>query len=329
MHGHGGEWTGCANGSKGLVEKDLTLKIANYLKDMLNQYYNVNVIMTHDGVTFPNNDAGDLAARAMIARNNNADLYVSLHIDDNNDRNVQGATVYVTSRTELPKYKEGMTKLGNMILNHLNQIGISTSKFGVVNDKLCNDHEPVYQYYDGSQADYYGDIRHAMKGDTDGLGPDFRDGSGISTVLIEHCYMNNSHDVQFLDNEEGLKKLAQADCNAIAEYFELRLNKDVVSYMNIDKEKVNLIEGETTKVTATVGPQTAASKNIEWTSNNENVATIDQEGNIVSVGEGIAIITAKSLDNPNISKNVTVNVEKYDVKFEKEKEYSLVGSEKE
>ena len=32
IHGHGGIWTGCANSSKGLVEKDLTLKIANYLK---------------------------------------------------------------------------------------------------------------------------------------------------------------------------------------------------------------------------------------------------------------------------------------------------------
>ena len=163
----------------------------------------------------------------MVARNNNADLYVSLHINDNKDTSVQGANVFVTSRTELPKYKEGMTILGNKILTNLNKLGIEND--GVVNDKLCNDREPKYQYYDGSQADYYADIRHAMKGDTEDLGDDFSDGSGIPAVLIEHCYMNNSHDVQFLDSEEDLKKLAKADGDAIIDYLKLRFPKDVIS----------------------------------------------------------------------------------------------------
>lgn len=78
----------------------------------------------------------------MVARNNNADLYVSLHINDNKDTSVQGANVFVTSRTELPKYKEGMTILGNKILTNLNKLGIEND--GVVNDKLCNDREPKY-----------------------------------------------------------------------------------------------------------------------------------------------------------------------------------------
>ena len=231
MLGHGGTWTGCANNSKGLVEKDLTLKIANYLKEQLLQYYKVNVILTHNEINFPNNDPGDLAARAMIARNNNADLYVSLHINDNIDRNIQGANVFVTSRTELPKYKEGLTNLGNKILTNLNKLGIQNN--GVINNKLCNDHEPRYQYYDGSQADYYADIRHAMKGDSiDGYGENFSNGSGIPTVLIEHCYMNNEHDVQFLDSEEDLKKLAKADGEAIIDYLKLKSKKEVEEEKN-------------------------------------------------------------------------------------------------
>ena len=155
----------------------------------------------------------------MIARNNKADLYVSLHINDATDRNANGANVFVTSRTELPKYKAGMTTLGNKILNNLSKLGIRNA--GVINNKLCNDRVPKYQYYDGSQADYYGDIRHAMKGDSEGYGVDFRDGSGIPTVLIEHCYMNNSHDVQFLDSDADLKNLAKADGDAIIDYLQL------------------------------------------------------------------------------------------------------------
>ena len=111
IHGHGANWTGCANGQYNLVEKDVTLKITNYLKEELSKYYGVNVILTHDGVNFPNNDASDLAARAMVARNNNADLYVSIHINDEKTHTKTCANVFVTSRTELPKYKEGMTIL--------------------------------------------------------------------------------------------------------------------------------------------------------------------------------------------------------------------------
>lgn len=293
----------------------------------MNQYYGVTVLLTHDGVNFPNNDAGDLAARAMIARNHHADLYVSLHINDTTDKNVEGAYVYVTSRTELPKYKEGMTILGNKILNNLNKLGIHNN--GVINDKLCQDHEPKYQYYDGSQADYYADIRHAMRGDTlDDLGDDFRDGSGIPTVLIEHCYMNNSHDVTFLDSEEDLKKLAKADGEAIIDYLQLRPKGQVVESITLDKEKVNLLPKETAKVTATVGPNTVKNKAIKWTSNNEKVATVDQEGKITAVSVGKANITATSVDNPNVEKVVNVNIEDERVKFTKEKDYILVGDSK-
>lgn len=263
----------------------------------------------------------------MIARNNNADLYVSLHINDNIDTSRNGASVFVTSRTELPKYKEGMTILGNKILDNLNKLGIE--KEGVFNDVLCNDKEPRYQYYDGSQADYYGDIRHAMRGDTlDDLGDDFSDGSGIPTVLIEHCYMNNSHDVQFLDSEEELKKIAKADADAIIDYLQLRLPEEVVKSITVDKEDINLLQGEKEKLTATVEPNTAKNKEVKWTSSNEKIAKVDSNGNIEAVGTGVVEIVATSVDNPNVNKIVKVNVETKEVKFEKEEEIIIVEKEK-
>ena len=327
MHGHGGNWTGCANSTKGLIEKDLTLKISKYLEQELSRYYNVKIIQTHNGVNFPKNDPGDLAARAMVARNNNADLYASLHINDNSNTNINGASVYVTSRTELPKYKKEMTRLGNIILNKLNALGIA--KEAVYNNKLCNDRVPKYQYYDGSQADYYGDIRHAMKGDTlDGLGDDFRDGSGIPTVLIEHCYMNNSHDVQFLDSEEDLKRLAKADADAIVEYFNLRLKGEVVTELSTNTTNVNLILGEKTKITANVGPTTAKNKALKWISQNDKIAKVDANGNIEATGVGKTNIIVSSIDNPNITKTISINVEEYKVEFAKESYNLLVGKEK-
>lgn len=244
----------------------------------------------------------------MIARNNNADLYVSLHINDTKDRSENGANVFVTSRTELSKYKAGMTTLGNKILANLSKLGIKNN--GVVNNKLCNDREPKYQYYDKSQADYYADIRCAMKGDSEGLGDNFSDGSGIPTVLIEHCYMNNSHDVRFLDSEADLKKLAKADGDAIIDYLKLRLNKNVVSTITVDKENVSIIQGKKAKITATVAPSTAQNKQVKWTTSNEKIAKVDANGNITAISAGTAKITATSVDNPNVKKVITVNVKK-------------------
>lgn len=327
--GHGGEWTGCANGAKNIVEKDITLKIARNIKTELDKYYDVKVILTHDGVNFPNNDAGDLAARAMIARNNGAELYVSLHIDDCNDTSVQGASVYTTSRTELPKYRDGMRTLAGKILRNLNNLGISTSPLGIVSNRLCNDHEPKFQYYDGSQADYYGDIRYCMKGDTDGLGQNFSDGSGVPAVLVEHCYINNAHDAEFLDSDEDLQKIAKADADAIIEYLGLKLKGTVIDTLKIDKDSANLIVGTSQKINVTeIGPLTVADKTVTWKSNNPSVATVDNNGNITAVAEGSTTIIVTSNDNKNISKIVNVKVEKEEVKITDNTVYTLAGREK-
>lgn len=322
--GHGGWDTGCVNKSYGLFEKDLTLKITRYLEKELLKYYDVKVIVTHDGVNLPINDTGELAARAMIARNNKADLYASLHINDFSNHEKNGASVYVTSRTELPKYKEGMTKLGNMILDRICALGIRRE--GVYNNRLATTNGPAYKYYDGSPADYYADIRYAMRGDTKGdLGTDFRDGSGISTVLIEHCYMNNANDVQFLNSDEGLRKLAKADADAIVEYYKLRLKEDVVSKINVDKDSLNLLEGNTTQIVASVEPSTAVNKTIKWTSQDESIAKVDENGNVEAVGVGKTNIIVKSEDNHNIIKTIPVNVEREEVKFVNNSEYVLAG----
>lgn len=314
------------NREKGLIEKNIALKIANYLQDYLNQYYNVKVILTHDGTNFPGDDT--LSDRAMVARRNNADLYVSLHINDISNKSVNGANVYVTNRTELYKYKEGMTLLGNKILNNLNSLGIKNN--GVINDKMCRntDNDPKYKYYDGKNADYYGDIRYAMKGDTSGLGADLSDGSGVSAVLIEHCYINNDYDSQFLDSDQDLKRLAEADGKAIADYFNLKLPKDVITDIEIDKYSINLLNGESYKIQATIEPSTATNQGIKWSSSNEQIAKVDSNGKVTALKVGTAKITVTSIDNPNISKEINVNIEDYAIELEKEKDSILVGKSK-
>ena len=47
--GHGGVDPGASSDDGSTNEKDITLKIAKYLRDYLNQYVNTNVLLTHEG----------------------------------------------------------------------------------------------------------------------------------------------------------------------------------------------------------------------------------------------------------------------------------------
>ena len=213
--GHGGSSTGCANGW--MVEKNITLDIARKIQSNLSKYSDINVILTRTG-----DYDMDLPSRAMIARNNNADLYVSLHINDEGNHTATGSQMYVPFYEGTKHYNSNMTKLANLIQDKLGAIGIRENIPGGTTKRNVNT-IPRYQYLmDGQvvQADYYADIRHAMKGDTLDYGPDLNTNTGVPAILVEHCFMNSS-DSQFLDSDYDLQRIADADSTAIIEYFGL------------------------------------------------------------------------------------------------------------
>lgn len=76
--GHGGSDPGAINSDAGLIESDINYKIATYLKEYLEQYKDVKVVLTRK-----QNEYKTLQERADVAFNNNADLLLSLHINSN------------------------------------------------------------------------------------------------------------------------------------------------------------------------------------------------------------------------------------------------------
>ncbi len=65
----------------------------------------------------------------------------------------------------------------------------------------------------------------------------------------------------------------------------------------LDKSSLDLSEGDTAKITATVYPSNATTSTLKWTSSNTSVATVDSKGNIVAgATKGYAIITASATD---------------------------------
>ncbi len=70
-----------------------------------------------------------------------------------------------------------------------------------------------------------------------------------------------------------------------------------VQDVTLDKDRLDLIEGEVAKLTATVLPENATNKNVTWSSSDESVATVDQIGNVTAKAPGIAIITVTTNDH--------------------------------
>ncbi len=79
-----------------------------------------------------------------------------------------------------------------------------------------------------------------------------------------------------------------------------------VQSITIDKNSIELLEGSQEKLTATVTPDTAK---VIWTSSDESIATVDQNGNVTAIREGQTIVTA-TIENTDISASSTVIVKK-------------------
>jgi N-acetylmuramoyl-L-alanine amidase len=86
--GHGGKDPG-ARGQRGTEEKDITLKVALKLRDLLSKQPGVRVLMTRDRDEFV-----ELEDRAKFANGQEADLFVSIHVNSHPQRSVKGIEIY-------------------------------------------------------------------------------------------------------------------------------------------------------------------------------------------------------------------------------------------
>ena len=69
-----------------------------------------------------------------------------------------------------------------------------------------------------------------------------------------------------------------------------------VTGVSLDKTSLELTEGETARLTATVEPSNATNKGVTWESSNTSVATVDANGLVTAVGTGATNITVTTDD---------------------------------
>jgi N-acetylmuramoyl-L-alanine amidase len=215
--GHGGIDPG-ALGSNAM-EKNITLAVAKQLRQQLLATGRFRVVLTRDKDVFI-----PLRDRFKIARDKNADLFISLHADSNPSTQARGASVYTLSdkasdaeaealATKENKSdviagvdlsKENQTVSGILIDLAQRETTNMSSRFASI---LVNDLRNETMMLQNS---------HRFAGFAVLKAPD------VPSVLLEMGYVSSSADEQLLTNAKHQKKLAGAVSRAIENYFDWR-----------------------------------------------------------------------------------------------------------
>lgn len=194
--GHGGAFGGASY--DGRHEKNLTLTLANYVKEYLEENYEgVTVLLTRtEDIALSSDVKEDLEIRAKIAEEANADVLVSLHFNASEDHKQNGSMVFIPHRenvTDIAKL------LGESILTELEDLGLKNHGTKTRNSNDMFDEA-------GKPLEYYAINRHCAN-------------RNIPGIIVEHCFMDNESDKSFIDSEEDLKALAIADAEGIAKFY--------------------------------------------------------------------------------------------------------------
>lgn len=121
----------------------------------------------------------------------------------------------------------------------------------------------------------------------------------------------------YLDNQpvtSGTTVTAHGDHQLL--YFDDNSNCEEVGFsivisvqsITLDQSKLNLHINGKQYLNATINPTDADDQYIDWTSSDESVATVDENGRVVGVGEGTAVITATG-DDGNKTDDCVINVD--------------------
>lgn len=107
--GHGGIDTGAIGVDTKTQEKDVTLAFAKALADRLNREPGIKAFLTRSDDSFLS-----LSERVVIARQNHAGLFVSMHADTLKQKDIRGATVYTISDRASDKLAADLAERENL-----------------------------------------------------------------------------------------------------------------------------------------------------------------------------------------------------------------------
>lgn len=197
--GHGGENLG--GEYEDYTEKEMTIVVAEAMKEELEKYEGVSVYLTRNG-----DQELSLEERCEYAKSVDADFLFCLHFNLSEHHTLFGAECWVSAFGE--NYSKGYA-FASVEMELLQELGLYS--------------RGIKTRLGSTGLDYYGIIRHATERD-------------IPCVLIEHCHLDQDNDKPFYDHDDKLKAFGRLDATAVAKYFNLsseELGVDYSGYQNV------------------------------------------------------------------------------------------------
>lgn len=209
--GHGGKDPGTQS-AHGLLERDVTLKAALYLKELLQKDPRYTVRLTRDNDRFI-----ELEDRVTLARNWGADLFISLHADAAGSPDVAGASVYTIS-------ERGERRIDREADKNDWKIPIETGGSKVVGSIL---EDLVKRETKSHSAAFAEDLLPELKAAGPVLRGTHRNAGfyvllapDVPAVLLEMGFLTNVEDARRLQSASGRAKSMQAVKRGIDNFFD-------------------------------------------------------------------------------------------------------------
>lgn len=212
--GHGGEDSG-AVGKNGLIEKEVTLDIAERLKMLLDEEKGFVVILTRD-----KDELVPLERRAEIANQNRANLFISIHTNASKKRSAQGYETYFLSAA---KSEEARTAAA---------LENSSLRFEQTSDSNQNLPDLDFILMDLVQNEFLAEssdlayiIQRCLKKELDlsdrgvnQAGFVVLNKTYMPAVLVETAFISNPEDEAMLKKDSFRQRIAQSICESIKEF---------------------------------------------------------------------------------------------------------------
>ena len=198
--GHGGSDPGAV--ANGLREKDLTLAVSLALKEELESYDGVRVVMTRTTDTRPSeNTSADLSSRVDMAAAADADALVSIHFNSGSPI-ANGAEIWYPNSSS---YNYGTHTQGRALSNAIQK---QLTGLGLADRGIKTRDNPYYDYPDGSTGDYYAIIRQSRE-------------ENMTGIIVEHAFVTSASDAALLRDANFVRSLGIADATGIAQAYGL------------------------------------------------------------------------------------------------------------
>lgn len=215
--GHGGKDSG-AIGSKGTKEKDIVLAISKRLARLVDQEPGMRSYMTRDNDTFIT-----LRQRIRRARENGADMFISIHADAFHKRSARGSSVYVLSErgasseaAQILADRENSSDLaGGISLEDKDEMLASVLLDLSQDASLEASLEVGNTVLSGLKR-----VGHVHKKQVESAAFVVLKSPDIPSILVETAFISNPEEEQKLRNTNHQAKLAQAMMVGIRNYFQ-------------------------------------------------------------------------------------------------------------